>query len=306
MHEMDRPSSYGESGMEPLALNIRNEFGQIRSALVHDASTVVPVSGLAKIRRLYGSDFDGEEQYHPESGIWQVDRLREQVAGLHQTLRDQGVALTTTDNIEDAWLQFFVRDLGFVVGDTFYLANPAGKVRGLERKSLDRIRARFVNCRELATASIEGGDVFVHQDKVFVGLGRRTTRAAVNELRAYTEAQGFECIPIECDASVLHLDCRFNILGPETAVLSPRGIKPGAIRLLEKYFDCLPLTAEDDRQLASNYCLLSNELAISSRNNQAINALLSREGFSVIELDYSEPIKLWGSIRCTVCPLWRD
>ncbi|NND70971.1 MAG: hypothetical protein HKN43_05275, partial [Rhodothermales bacterium] len=183
--------------METIMLNIRNEFDQLHSALVHDASTLLPVSELARIRQLYGNDFDGEEIHHPESGIWQVKRLQQQIACFHKTLREHGVELITSDNVEDAWLQFFIRDLGFVIGDTFFVANPAGKVRSLEIQSLERIRARFSKCIELTTSTIEGGDIFVHQDKVFIGLGRRTSEAAVDELRKHTEAQGFECMVIE-------------------------------------------------------------------------------------------------------------
>jgi N-dimethylarginine dimethylaminohydrolase len=81
-----------------------------------------------------------------------------------------------------------------------------------------------------------------------------------------------------------------------------------SVRLLKRCFEqMIPLDPEEAAlHLAANLFWLDGARVISSVKARKTNALLARRGFHVIELDYSELVALWGSFRCTVCPVERS
>ena len=71
--------------------------------------------------------------------------------------------------------------------------------------------------------NIEGGDVVVGDKVIFVGVSSRTSLQAIEELKKVLIIKKIkkEVIPINFDNSMLHLDCVFNLVGEESALVSP-------------------------------------------------------------------------------------
>ena len=63
--------------MSQIKLNIRNEYGQLKSALVNDASTIISADELPRMKRLYGHDEGKFIKYHPESDWWRFKKIVE-------------------------------------------------------------------------------------------------------------------------------------------------------------------------------------------------------------------------------------
>jgi N-dimethylarginine dimethylaminohydrolase len=69
----------------------------------------------------------------------------------------------------------------------------------------------------------------------------------------------------------------------------------------------IPLNRDEaTRHLAANIVWLDRRTVISSAATKQTNALLRGKGYAVIELDYSDLVRQWGSFRCAVCPIRRD
>lgn len=290
--------------MENLKLNINSEYGKLELVIVHNASTLVPLDQLDKVP--YDMSYvEKELKFHPETADYDVDKLRGQINTFHKLLEDKGVSLIYGKDVEHAALQFFTRDIGFVVGDTFYFSVMKGENRKIEQKSIEHLKPILPKYVELTERMIEGGDVFVHGKNVFVGISRQTSWEGFYDLERHIGSRGYQAIAIPCDESVLHLDCRFNIASSDKAVMSREGIYPDGIKTLEKYFDITDVTSEELKTLGPNFFNISPKDTIVDKRNERLNNILYKQGKIIYELDFSEVIKLWGGFRCTILPLYR-
>jgi len=291
---------------DQLFLNISSEYGALSSVLVCGGATAVAPEEVETLEKKHGDDYSQRGlTYHPETDYWDVPLLRTQLRVFHQILKSRGVKLLFPADIPEAWLQFFARDVGFVVGDTFYSPVLRHNIRRLEKDGLENLRPSFPNWVTLTTPSLEGGDVFVHGTRVFVGISRQTTWPAFDEFRGNVEQKGFECVPIACEESVLHLDCRFNIVSQGEAVLSRSGITPAGVKTLEKHFELIEITDQELLTLATNYLILSPAEVAVDKRNERVARILQNAGYEIISLEFTEPTKVWGGLRCATCPLER-
>ena len=152
--------------------------------------------------------------------------------------------------------------------------------------------------------NIEGGDVIVHDKVIFVGLSSRTDIYAVEELKMILPMKGInkEVIPINFDNSMLHLDCVFNILGNDSALMSPYVYDKDIIK---KYINnIIEVTKEEADNFATNIVYLGEKKLITSNIN--VGNKLKELGYDVITLDYSEIVKGEGSVDCSTLDLWRE
>ncbi len=291
-----------------MQVKIESEYGRLHRVVVHAGNTMIAPKELKRLLKKHDSlQLMEEAKYHPESGIWNRGALCSQLAGFHDVLRDRGVELIYAQNVSDAWTQFFTRDAGFVVGDTFYFGVFRDQIRRLEKQGIVFLKNYFERTVELTNPSIEGGDVFVHGNKVFVGIGRQTTNAAFKELQDHVESRGFCCIPVECDESVLHLDCRFNIVGVNTAMMLPEGISPRGIKTLERHFNLIKIADKTSKKtLVTNYFIISPEEVVVDERNGQVAHILQDAGYKVVLIPFTEPTKIWGGLRCATCPLVRE
>jgi N-dimethylarginine dimethylaminohydrolase len=294
--------------MNSIEINVNSDYGKLKSVIVNDASTIVSFGKkLSLIENKYEAFYsEKESKYHPEDGLWDINKLKKQVRNFQKILQCKGVQLIYSANIKDAYLQLFTRDIGFSVGDTFYIGKMRHKIRSLEQKGIDTIKSSFSKVIELNIPYIEGGDIFVHHDKVFIGLSRQTTYDAFEELRPYLEQQGFKCYSIVCDESVLHLDCRFNIINKDTAFLSEAGISKEGVNIIKEHFKTIQITDDEIISLASNYFIINSKEAVVDTRNKRIAKILKKYGYNVTEIECTELTKLWGSLRCATCPLYRE
>ncbi len=296
--------------MTQIPLKIENEFGNLRTAIVQGASNLPAMDSLDEVAKHYDiSYYDRERQYHPEDpGHYDVDRFREQLATFHKTLESNGVQLIHARDVPYAYVQCFTRDLGFAVGDTFFFGHSRHKVRDVEKRGFEHLKDSFADYVEIQNGHIEGGSVIVNGKTVFVGIDRQTYQGGFEELKSHLVRRGYECVPVPCEQSVLHLDCRFNIYSPEGAVLFTNGVKQEGIDNLKKHFngkiDIMP--DEERATLGSNFLMVSPKAAIVDPRNRRTNEILYKNGSGLIETRYDEVTKLWGAFRCSVMPLYRD
>ena len=88
----------------------------------------------------------------------------------------------------------FIEDTAVVLDDVAVITRPGAESRRGETRAVAESLERYRRLAFIeAPATIDGGDVLVLDDRIFVGISQRTNEAALEQLRAIT---GREVIPV--------------------------------------------------------------------------------------------------------------
>lgn len=198
----------------------------------------------------------------------------------------------------------YTRDTAFVIRDRFFYSSHRGlKEREGEINLLLKLLAKLgvTKIVGLKSGQIEGGDVLVHTDKIYVGNGSRTNTHAINELLALEPGQ-----KLILGENVMHLDTRFTILPRNFCLAYPKAFVDSDLGILKTKFKVIHVTKEELMELGTNVLVIDPDTICSPKHNTRINDQLKEVGFKIEEVDYTEPINLGGSFRCTTLPLVRE
>lgn len=200
--------------------------------------------------------------------------------------------------------QVYTRDLAFVINDTIFICN----MKNVSRKTETSYLMEFVKENNLKyyemKNNIEGGDVILYDNIVFVGISTRTTIEAVNELQKVLKDMkiNINVVPINFDPAKIHLDCAFNTLDKGEAVISPYVYDR---KVIEKYIDKLyDISKEDADNLGTNYIYLGNRKVLSC--SEKVTKLLNDNGYKAKYIDFSEIAKGEGGFECTTLSILRE
>ncbi|NPC92274.1 hypothetical protein HOO54_08575 [Bacillus sp. WMMC1349] len=225
---------------------------------------------------------------------------------LIKELKNQGVEVVLLPSVSQFPEQVFTRDIGFVIGETIFTAQLSAKVRQGEENVLQRwLEKENLSYQPFNKGCcIEGGDILIDQNTVYAGISQRTTFSAVQQLKR--QLTSYEVIPIPFEESFLHLDCIFNILSQDEALIYPKALGENEYKRLKERYDLIEITDDEQFTLGTNILSLGNQTVISLPHNKQLNKQLHKRGYTVIEIDLSEIIKSGGSFRCCTMPLQRS
>ena len=270
--------------------------------------------------------YDPSSKKHLLAGTFpKKANLQQALTDLEQVFLRYGVSVVRPDNVVDC-NQIFTRDLGFVVDDIFVRSNIIPH-REKELAGLNSVLTQIPASKQLVfpkKVHIEGGDVIVHNDYIYVGistspdyaklLAARTNKAAVAALQQafpHKKVKGFELnksntIPHE---NALHLDCCFQPIGKDKAIIYPGGF------LIKDEYDWLinffgkenifETTKEEMYNMNCNVFSISENVIVSENNFIRLNEWLISKEFTVEKINYSEIAKQEGLLRCSTMPLIR-
>ncbi|BAQ10937.1 N-dimethylarginine dimethylaminohydrolase [Bacillus sp. OxB-1] len=244
---------------------------------------------------------DVQKQYKEEN--IDVERAMEQHRIFEQQLRKHGVEVVKLPSSEQFPEQVFTRDIGFTVGEEVFVAEMASDIRKGEEVALEEWLADENIPFQTTADRVEGGDVLIDREKIFVGISSRTSEQAVAMLEK--ELTDHEVIRVPFEEKYLHLDCVFNILSPEVALIFPQALSADMVDYLGAMYTLIEVSAEEQFTLGTNVLSIGNGKVFSLPMNQDVNAAMRAHGFEVIEVDFSEIIKSGGSFRCCSMPLER-
>lgn len=200
--------------------------------------------------------------------------------------------------------QVFTRDIGFTINDHVFLGAMASDVRqGEEEKLKQWLEEQRLPFDQFWGSPIEGGDVLVDKDKLFIGISSRTSEKTINEIEQ--RLPDYQVLPISFNEKYLHLDCVFNILSPTEALIFPEALSAGTINQLAEHYDLIRVNAQEQFSLGVNVLSIGNKRVFSQPQNVMVNQQLAARGYEIIEVDFSEIIKSGGAFRCCTMPLVR-
>ncbi|GGB71793.1 hypothetical protein GCM10007424_09720 [Flavobacterium suaedae] len=303
-----------------LQLNVKNETSRLRSVILGTAESNGPTPQEHEA-------YDPKSLEHIKAGTYPVeaDMIKEMEA-VNEVFKKYDVEVFRPEIIED-YNQIFTRDIGFVIDDTFIKANILPeRERELDaiQYVLDKINpAKIVRPPE--EAHIEGGDVMLWDDHIFIGtykgsdykdyITARTNIHGVNfikELFPHKKVKEFDLVKsrIEPRDNALHLDCCFQPVGKDKGVIYKSGFREEAdymylVNLFGKE-NLFHIEREEMYHMTSNFFSIDTNIVIIEKNFKRLKNWLTERGFTVEEVPYAEISKQEGLLRCSTLPLIRD
>ena len=267
--------------------------------------------------------YDPISLFHYLKGTFPIkSELQNQISQFKKVLKKYNVKIHDLDIINTN--QIFARDLGFVIEEKFFLSSilPA---RENEIKGLDSLLSKIKNIVRIpADKHIEGGDVIIDNDNIFIGyydqkdyknqVTARTNKQAVKFMKK--ECPNKNIIPLELIKSphnpklnALHLDCCFQPVSNRKAVICKQAFKnPNELNHLISFYEednLFEITLDEMSRLYSNFLSIDKNTVISDIKFKRLNKWFENMNIEVEEIDYSEISKLGGLFRCTTLPLLR-
>tara|TARA_B100001778_G_scaffold318571_1_gene307239 strand:- start:788 stop:1699 length:912 start_codon:yes stop_codon:yes gene_type:complete len=302
-----------------IKVKIENEYSRIKTVLLGIANDIGdPPSQF--------DTYDPRSLYHIKNNSYpSEDDLVKNVDSFCDKLLKHNVNVIRPKNIPKC-NQIFTRDLGFVVSNIFFMSNIVPNRQDELQGIVDIIKDFNVGVIKLPEfMHIEGGDVILHNDKLFIGtysdldysslITARTNIQSIDYLKKMIP--NIEIIPINIKKSnrnifenTLHLDCCFQTIGSDKAIICPDGFKNKEdYEFLIKLFgrkNIFLANANESFMLSSNVFVISPEVIVSHTNFKRLNLWLEEKGILVEKVNYSDVSKMSGLFRCSTLPLYRE
>lgn len=201
--------------------------------------------------------------------------------------------------------QVFTRDVGFTIGNHLFIAQLKSNIRKDEEKILlSYLEQQHIAYHKWTHCHIEGGDVMIDGNRIWIGHSDRTSHQAIAMLQ--TLLPQFHIQSISFPSKYLHLDCVFNIVSSKEALIYPPALEPSDIERLSKHYELIEVSTEEQFTLAVNVLSIGNKTLFALPINRKTNEQLRHRGYHVVEIDISEIIKSGGAFRCVTLPLVRE
>lgn len=260
------------------------------------------------------SEINPTSKHHKEEGTYPVEEdIRHEIYTFEKVLKSQGVEVFRPKNIEGLE-QVFTRDIGFVIDDIYVVASMQEEVRQLELPGVNHITSK-INPKKIIhppkEACVEGGDVILWNEHIFVGISARTNYAGFEFIRDSFKHKSVHPIPLvvseDRKKNILHLDCTFQPIGEKEAIIYEKGFAE-RLSIIYELFDEQNMLKVDQSQMnrmfPNIFSLSPRDIVVERSFKALINALKER-GYTVHEVDYTENSKLSGLLRCSTMPLRR-
>ena len=302
-----------------MKLNVNNETSKLLSVVLGIAESVGPVPKSEEC-------YDPKSRQHVQNKTYpkEIDMLLE-MESFANILIKHNVKVFRPDVLKN-YNQIFSRDIGFVIEDKFIISNILPeRSREIEALSfiLDAIdNKKIINLPE--NCHIEGGDVIVHNEYLFIGIytGRdysqiQTARTNINAIEylksLFPEKQiiSFHLIKSNTDPekNALHLDCCLQTVGKNKVVVCPEAFsnKNEYSWIIDHFGDdnILEISLKEMSNMQCNFFSISEDIVVSEKGFSKVNQWLRSFGISVEEIDYKEISKQGGLLRCSTLPLER-
>jgi N-dimethylarginine dimethylaminohydrolase len=303
-----------------MKLNIQNETSRLRAVILGIAESNGPVPSIEEA-------YDPKSLEHIKAGTYPTEEdMVAEMDAVAKVFEKYDVKVYRPNIIKEC-NQIFTRDIGFVIDDVFIKANilpDREEELNAIQYIIDEIDKDKVT-RPPEEVHIEGGDVIVWNDHIFIGTYRgedysdyivaRTNQAGVDYIANKfpdKTVKSFNLRKSQTNAmeNALHLDCCFQPIGKNKAILHKNGfLEKDEYEWLVDFFgkdNIFEITKEEMYHMNSNVFSISEDVIISEQNFNRLNTWLRENGFTVEEVPYAEIAKQEGLLRCSTLPLIRD
>lgn len=247
-----------------------------------------PLPPLALVRRPAASLASGCVSFIERQPV-DVERAHSQWLAYAAALNAHGwptVEVAPDDTLPDS---VFIEDAVVMFGELAVITNPAEPTRHPEiLAAAETIRQFGYEPVRITKGTFDGGDVLKVGRTVFVGLGRRTSPAAVDELRELLMPRGWDVVGVPL-TRVLHLKSAVTALPDGTVI----GYGP-----LVDDASTFPAFLDVPEEGGAHVVVLDDQTVLMSAHAPRTAQLLGDRGLTVVPVDISEFEKLEGCVTC--------
>ena len=224
----------------------------------------------------------------PRTEAIDVPRAREQHEAYRAALAECGVVVTELAADEACPDGMFVEDCAGICDARALVTRPGAPSRRGEVEPIARVLHGFMDVvRMTEPALLDGGDVMVLADAIYVGRSSRTNAEGIAMLAS---TFGRRIVEVELPPGELHLKCVCSPLGDDMILLA-NGTVPAAV------FSASVIRVPVPEAYAANAVALGRHV-IAAAGFPRTNAALEGAGFVVHEVDSSEARKADGALTC--------
>ncbi|MFB9315344.1 dimethylargininase [Nocardioides plantarum] len=219
-----------------------------------------------------------------------VDLAQRQWAAYVAALQAEGWETVEVPPAPDCPDAVFVEDTVVVYGDLAVISRPGADERKPETAGTEQTLRElgYRIARIEAPGTLDGGDVLKHDGTVWVGLGGRTDRAGLDQLRAHLAPLGAEVVGVPL-TKVLHLKSAVTAL--------PDGVVVGFEPLVDDPTVWSRFLAVPEEP-GSHVVLLDERTVLMSTSAPRTRELFEGRGLRVVAVDLTEFEKLEGCVTC--------
>ncbi|WP_420880807.1 dimethylarginine dimethylaminohydrolase family protein [Rhodococcus sp. (in: high G+C Gram-positive bacteria)] len=225
----------------------------------------------------------------------------------------------------NGYADFFVRDPWFTVGDVVIegsLRLPHRRLEVLASREILTGRVLDGRCSYVALPQpgvpssaaagsgagpfLEGGDVLVHEDHVYVGnSGLASDELGIRWLRKLLGPLGYTVEEVPLAPKFLHLDCAVGLIREGLAVVCPAALPDGLPERLRDW-TLIEITERDGMHLGTNGLPISPEVYVTDPEFRHIGDRIAHHGVTVEYVDFAVTRSFGGAFRCTTQVLRRE
>jgi len=302
-------------------LNVKNETSTLRAVVLGQNGSIGDIPSIDKT-------FDSKSYESVMNGVYPMEEaVCKEMSAFGKVLQKYNVQVFRPWSLENC-NQIFARDVGFVIDDKIINSNIIPD-RENEKEAYEVIydNIAFNKIYNLPLkAHVEGGDVILYNDIVFVGLytgadysqqkTARTNLYAFNYLKELFPEKTF--IPLELKKhntdprrGVLHLDCTFMPVSYDKAIIYKDGFSyEKDYHLLMDLFgkqNVFEISQEEMCKMNTNVFSISPKVVVSEQHFSRLNEHMENQwGMTVEKVPFYEISKMGGLLRCSTLPLVRD
>ncbi len=302
-----------------LELYVNDETSQLKAVVLGTAESCGPTPKAEDC-------YDPKSKQHVLAGTYPLEKdMIPEMEAVAKIFEKYEVEVFRPKIIKD-YNQIFSRDIAFVIEDKFIKSNILPD-REREIEAIQHVIDQ-INPENVITlpeeVHVEGGDIMPWGDYIFIGtysgedypdyITARTNIDAVialQELFPNKTVKSFELRKsnTEPKENALHLDCCFQPIGKDKAILHKNGfLVEEEYQWLVDFFgkeNVFEISKDEMYNMNSNVFSISQEVIISEQNFTRLNTWLEAQGFTVEKVPYAEIAKQEGLLRCSTMPLIR-
>lgn len=220
-----------------------------------------------------------------------LDVARTQHHEYVQALKNLGSEVIELPAESDLPDSVFVEDTAFILPEVAVITRPGADSRKPETESIIRVLTpllELVYVREPAT--LDGGDVLVLGQNIYVGLSTRSNREAINQLDELLREHGYSVTGVHMH-DCLHLKTAVTHVDDKTLLINKNWVD---IHPFEKH----NLVEVDASEPFAANCLPIGDSIIFPNAFPKTRRKLEEDGYKVVTLDVSELAKAEGAVTC--------
>jgi dimethylargininase len=225
---------------------------------------------------------------HPQKHQIDTQLACEQHLAYTEALKQAGAEVVTLEPLAGFPDSPFVEDTAVIFERKALICSMQAETRRGETESVAEALKNYRTIQHLKPpATVDGGDILVTPDIIFVGQSSRTNKEAVTALSLACEKP---CLPVAVKRG-LHLKSAVSFLGGNLLLIDPASIDASPFKSFEW------IEVEKSERYAAN-CLRLGEFVLMPTGYPKVADQIRNHSFKTLEIAMSEFEKADGAITC--------